>query len=191
MAYNCVLTVGSTRFDPLVASFLDPTSLSSLSSLGIQYVLAQIGSSALPEGWKEGVRTLDKSLQVEVVKFLGDLEERVGKADLVVSHAGAGSILSFLRPLDSSSPASQPTATRRQLVLVPNSTLMDSHQSDLADEMEKKGWAVVCRRPEGLSETLENLASRAEHRGEVPTPDYPPLDKGRLQRIIDETLGYV
>lgn len=174
MASSCVLTVGSTRFDPLVASFLDPTSLSSLSSLGIQHVLAQVGNSALPGGWKEGARTVETGLQIEVVRFLDDLEDRVGRSDLVVSHAGAleraqdalsrhtdtqslprrpsltgaGSILSFLRPLESSSSPSQPKSRRRQLVLVPNSTLMDSHQSDLADEMEKKGWAVVCRRPE-------------------------------------------
>lgn len=244
MPSTCVLTVGSTRFDPLVASFLDPTSLSSLSSLGIQHVLAQVGNSSLPEGWKEGTRMTEQGLQVEVVRFLGDLEERVGRADLVVSHAGAsrcasrcvvmfvltrnasmtclgagaGSILSFLRPLNSSSPSSSAERTRRQLVLIPNSTLMDSHQSDLADEMEKKGWAVVCRRPEcvasysmplfcpvashvkansfamsyrDLPATLKQLASRAEQQGEMPAPDYPELYKGRMQRIIDETLGYV
>ncbi|BGO92064.1 hypothetical protein NBRC10512_000795 [Rhodotorula toruloides] len=191
MPSTCVLTVGSTRFDALVASSFDSTSLSSLASLGIQHVLAQVGNSTLPAGWKEGTRTTQQGLQVEVVRFLGDLEERAGRTDLVVSHAGAGSILSFLRPLDSSLPSSQPNATRRQLVLVPNSTLMDSHQSDLADEMEKKGWAVVCRRPEDLSATLQQLASQAEQQSEISAPDYPELDKGRMQRIIDETLGYI
>ncbi|BGP32747.1 N-acetylglucosaminyldiphosphodolichol N-acetylglucosaminyltransferase catalytic subunit alg13 [Rhodotorula toruloides] len=191
MPSTCVLTVGSTHFHPLVTSFLDPTSLSSLASFGIRHVLAQVGNSSLPEGWKEGTRTTEQGLRVEVVRFLGDLEERVGRADLVVSHAGAGSILSFLRPLNSSSPPSAPEPTRRQIVLVPNSTLMDSHQSDLADEMEKKGWAVVCRRPENLPATLKKLAAPAEQQGEMLAPEYPRLDKGHMQRIIDETLGYI
>ena len=59
-------------------------------------------------------------------------------------RTGAGSILSFLRPLGNpASPATRPVSDRT-LVLVPNSTLMDSHQSDLAEEMNRKGWATVC-----------------------------------------------
>lgn len=50
---------------------------------------------------------------------------------------GAGSILSFLRPATT-------VVEGRQLVLVPNATLMDSHQADLADELAARGWAAVC-----------------------------------------------
>lgn len=173
MTLTAVLTVGSTRFDPLVGAALSPSALAALSSLGVTRLLAQVGNSALPRDWAEGASTVPGGLVVEVVRFLGDLEAKVGEADLVVSHAGAsfilafsalssildidsagaGSILSFVRPLtpspSSSSPSapSTPSQSHRRLVLVPNSTLMDSHQSDLAGEMEQKGWAVVCREP--------------------------------------------
>ncbi|GJN91156.1 hypothetical protein Rhopal_004174-T1 [Rhodotorula paludigena] len=116
------------------------------------------GSSEHPSG-----------LQVEVVRFLDDLEGKVGRADVVVSHAGAGSILSFLRPLHTSdAPSKSPRP--RQLVLVPNSTLMDSHHD--------------------LPKTLEGLMAQAGEKGEIAQPKYPELDKARVQRILDETLGF-
>ncbi|GAA5925942.1 hypothetical protein JCM10213_007327 [Rhodosporidiobolus nylandii] len=195
MPRTCILTVGSTRFDPLVAAFLRPTVLSSLASLGVERVFAQVGNSVVPLGWTEG-RNQREGLAVEVVKFAPDVEREVAGAELVVSHAGAGSILSFLRPLPGSlSSASSSTTTppprRRRLILVPNSTLMDSHQSDLADEMQKKGWAVVVERADDLSEALKKLARDASRPAEVEEPSYPSLDEVKVQRILDETLGYV
>ncbi|GAA5896455.1 hypothetical protein JCM6882_001018 [Rhodosporidiobolus microsporus] len=195
MTRTAVLTVGSTRFDPLVHSFLQPSVLASLSALGISTVFAQVGNSTLPPGWDCGRRTADGAVEVEVVRFASDVEERVGKAEVVVSHAGAGSILSFLRPLPSTSStnssSSTSTAPRRQLILVPNSTLMDSHQSDLAEEMQKKGWAIVCERPEDLTAALNKLVQANENEKDLPEPAYPPLDEKKVQRILDETLGYV
>ncbi|TNY21026.1 UDP-N-acetylglucosamine transferase subunit ALG13 [Rhodotorula diobovata] len=196
MTLTAVLTVGSTRFDPLVGAALSPSALAALSSLGVTRLLAQVGNSALPRDWAEGASTVPGGLVVEVVRFLGDLEAKVGEADLVVSHAGAGSILSFVRPLtpspSSSSPSapSTPSQSHRRLVLVPNSTLMDSHQSDLAGEMEQKGWAVVCREPSDLAETLRALASEVR-RGGTPQHSFPALDTGKVQRILDEALGFV
>ncbi|GAA5844510.1 hypothetical protein JCM9279_006328 [Rhodotorula babjevae] len=193
MPLTAVLTVGSTRFDPLVAAALSASSLAALSSLGVTRLLAQVGNSALPQGWGEGACARAGGLTVEVVRFLGDLEDKVGEADLVVSHAGAGSILSFLRPLPSSTsatPSFSLSRPHRRLVLVPNSTLMDSHQADLADEMEGKGWAVVCREPSELTHTLEQLVEEAQQ-GRAAQHSFPDLDKRKVQHIIDETLGFV
>jgi UDP-N-acetylglucosamine transferase subunit ALG13 len=89
---TCVLTVGSTRFDPLVHAFLSADSLASLAALGITTVVAQVGNSTLPKGYKEGSTTLPQGLELHVLRFATDLEEQVGQADLVVSHAGTQSI---------------------------------------------------------------------------------------------------
>ncbi|GAA5890721.1 hypothetical protein JCM8208_004973 [Rhodotorula glutinis] len=195
MPLTAVLTVGSTRFDPLVAAALSDPSLAALASLGVTRLLAQVGNSALPQEYQEGASTRAGGLTVQVVRFLGDLEDKVGEADLVVSHAGAGSILSFLRPLPSSTASTSTSSSssslpHRRLVLVPNSTLMDSHQADLADEMESQGWAVVCRESSDLVHTLEQLAKEAQQGGET-QHGFPELDTGKVQRIIDETLGFV
>ncbi|GAA6063377.1 hypothetical protein JCM10212_000316 [Sporobolomyces blumeae] len=193
MAKTALLTVGSTQFSPLVAAFLSREVISNLDShLGITTVQAQIGESALPQGWQLGRQTIDR-VEVDVYRFAWDLEAKVGEADLVVSHAGAGSILSFLRPLNSTSAKPpRPLCSARQLILVPNSTLMDSHQSDLADELEQKGWAIVCRNPAHLCTTIKALPNHArdEQAPAGSRQEYPPLDKARVQRILDDTLGY-
>lgn len=92
---SAILTVGSTSFNPLVQAFLTDATLSALVEYGINRRLAQVGQSTLPTGWSEGVnsRTLSSrsseiSVNVEIMRFLDDLEERVGQADLVISHAG-------------------------------------------------------------------------------------------------------
>lgn len=86
--HHAVLTVGSTRFDSLVTSFLSSGALAALSSLGISTALAQIGASELPAGWKEGMNATSHGVRLEVIRFASDLEDRVGQAELVVSHAG-------------------------------------------------------------------------------------------------------
>ncbi|KAM0754577.1 hypothetical protein T439DRAFT_116918 [Meredithblackwellia eburnea MCA 4105] len=139
-----VATVGSTEFTSLISALLNKDTLQLLKH---HSVLVQYGNSALP--------TTPQALQLQLpthdfqlVKFLPDLELKVSQADIVISHAGAGSILSFLRPPSSNTILSDTkTSTakwrKRTLILVPNSTLMDSHQQDLADEMKRKGWATV------------------------------------------------
>ncbi|BGP56125.1 hypothetical protein JCM8202_005892 [Rhodotorula sphaerocarpa] len=213
MPKTCLLTVGSTRFDPLVHAFLSADSLAALAEVGITRVVAQVGNSSLAPAAAPAVRAAKApELGVQpfgdgdaaqgelvVVRFADDLEAQVGQADLVVSHAGAGSLLSFLRPLplqaeSDPSASSSPQPRARTLVLVPNSTLMDSHQSDLAEEMDKKGWATVCWKPEDLPITLRKLAAAKPatepHSGGAAKSAFPALDKGKVQRILDEVLGY-
>lgn len=86
--YQVVLTVGSTRFTPLVHAFLAEQSLEAIAALGVRTVLAQVGSSDLPSGWHQGKNEERYGLQVQVVRYMPELEEHVGTAELVVSHAG-------------------------------------------------------------------------------------------------------
>ncbi|KAI5481914.1 glycosyltransferase family 1 protein [Pseudohyphozyma bogoriensis] len=89
--YDTILTVGSTEFTPLVSAFLTPAALSALAANGSSSVLVQAGASTLPPPYRVGTHTHD-SLTLEICKFLPDLEDRVGEATLVVSHAGKLSV---------------------------------------------------------------------------------------------------
>ncbi|SGZ27005.1 BQ5605_C025g10023 [Microbotryum silenes-dioicae] len=161
-----LLTVGSTSFTPLVTSLLSTSVLTTLSSLGIEFVVAQIGNSDLPTCSKPGSTSTDdetwvvgsnrlvvqgRELKVEVLRFSNDLESKVAGSDWVIAHAGAGSILSFIRPVPTINTKTTTTCrtenVHRKLFLIPNSTLMDSHQSDLADEFERYDWVEVIREP--------------------------------------------
>ena len=88
--YDAILTVGSTEFTALVHAFLDSKSLSALANIrGIKTVLAQVGNSTLPTGWKQGPRQFEETdLVITVIRFSSDLETQIGQAQLVVSHAG-------------------------------------------------------------------------------------------------------
>ncbi|SCV70078.1 BQ2448_1472 [Microbotryum intermedium] len=167
---TCLLTVGSTSFTPLVTTFLSFSTLSTLSTLGIESIVAQIGNSILPssplpgtgsstekKGWVLGPHRLEfdgREMTVSVLRFSDDLEGRISESDWVVAHAGAGSILSFIRPITTPSTTTTDRENRisknpnRKLFLTPNSTLMDSHQFDLADEFEQYDWVEVVREPE-------------------------------------------
>lgn len=97
---TCILTVGSTRFDPLVYAFLCADSFASLAALSITTVVAQVGNSTLPGGYEEGSTALTQGLKLRILRFANDLEEQVGQADLVVSHAGTHSTARAARLVD-------------------------------------------------------------------------------------------
>jgi beta-1,4-N-acetylglucosaminyltransferase len=179
---TALLTVGSTQFDNLVTSALNPLSLEALYTRGITRFIVQYGTGDIryilrlvalqPEdGFPSPSTTSDgaaevitiktsQGVQVEMYAFMDDIEERMMDADLVLSHAGvlffaisviaklivllaagAGSILAALR-----GPALRPSTEaqqQKQLIIVPNDSLMDSHQSELAIEIAKNDWASV------------------------------------------------
>ncbi|SCU78644.1 LAME_0A05204g1_1 [Lachancea meyersii CBS 8951] len=79
-------------------------------------------------------------------------------ADLIVSHAGTGSILDALR-------------LQKPLVVVANTGLMDNHQLQIAARFESRGHLVASRGPT----TCEVLAAVAA----VETCCLTPLDSGK------------
>jgi beta-1,4-N-acetylglucosaminyltransferase len=124
---KCLVTVGSTRFDDLVATSLSPSFLRTLSSLGFTSLTIQHGASPVPDPAPLPPRTA--RLTLHLVPYTPSLPALLSASDLVVSHAGAGSIAETLR-------------TRAALVIVPNEGLMDNHQRELAEAVEAQGGAV-------------------------------------------------
>jgi UDP-N-acetylglucosamine transferase subunit ALG13 len=150
----CVVTVGSTRFDELVLAALDPAFIRLLgSTLGVRRLLVQCGrTDALPrmEALARAAAPLMDEVEVrEYVPGMGALIAR--QAALVVSHAGAGTILECL-------------AARVPTIVVPNARLMNNHQLELAERLADRGHLVCCAVPERLVE----VASGAEWHKLVP-----------------------
>ena len=81
-------------------------------------------------------------------KFLGDseYERMIEQADIVISHAGAGSIINALR-------------NRKPLIIVPRlveyGEHTNSHQRDLAKAMNERGKAIACMEMGGLEEAMK------------------------------------
>uniref|UniRef100_A0A2K6KTF8 UDP-N-acetylglucosamine transferase subunit ALG13 n=1 Tax=Rhinopithecus bieti TaxID=61621 RepID=A0A2K6KTF8_RHIBE len=114
---KCVfVTVGTTSFDDLIACVSAPDSLQKIESLGYNRLILQIGrGTVVPEPFSTESFTLD------VYRYKDSLKEDIGKADLVISHAGAGSCLEALEK-------------GKPLVVVINEKLMNNHQLELAKQ---------------------------------------------------------
>ncbi|SPC61156.1 related to ALG13 - catalytic component of UDP-GlcNAc transferase [Ustilago sp. UG-2017b] len=114
--------------------------------------------------------TTEQGVELELFQFAPDLKPYIGTADVVVSHAGSGTILDTLRM--------RPKPPK--LVVVPNTSLMDNHQVELAEALGKERFLVV-----GKEETLAQDVDRAR-REEVEA--FPDFDPSRFADIVDDVM---
>ncbi len=160
------MTVGSTLFPLLTNKILSRTILEILVSLGVTSLTVQYGRGDLPKDFETYVSLIDQhgsqdpgrlvciygeELQIEVFRFTNDFDRYVEVSEAIISHAGeidhsfhvdntgianqeigSGSILSALRK--------RPPIP---LLVVANTSLMDNHQSELADALESQGYLSV------------------------------------------------
>ena len=176
------VTVGTTRFDALVEAVDSPSFESALLSRGFTRLVVQagagghaprrlLGSSKKKKGASaarcSGVTA--NGLSVEFFDYAPSLGDRFASADLVVTHAGAGSIfetLSMSRPASSGGASggtikgknnpplsSSSSSAPIPLIAVPNGALMHNHQAELASELEGRGL-LFSATPETLAHVL-------------------------------------
>ncbi|CAF1376157.1 unnamed protein product [Rotaria magnacalcarata] len=105
MGKRAFVTVGTTQFDLLIETIVhDPNVLQTLvDCLQIDKLILQIDS----------------------------IENDIQQADIVISHAGAGTILQALE-------------AHKPLLVVVNEKLMNNHQLEIANEMEQHGYLFHC-----------------------------------------------
>ncbi|KAI8800451.1 hypothetical protein BJ742DRAFT_841581 [Cladochytrium replicatum] len=120
------VTVGTTRFDALVNYVASTPFRDELVRKGFTRLVVQHGSTPPPPP-----SPFHPSLETMYYSYKPDLQPDILSADLVISHAGSGTILETL------------TAGKAMLV-VANATLMDHHQTDLALELHAQGHLVYC-----------------------------------------------
>ena len=102
-------TVGTTQFDPLVVAVSSNEAQQALYDRGFRRLRVQTGKGHARPIAGTGV------LEVEWFDFKAGLGEDMEAADLIISHAGAGSVLEALR-------------RKKPLIIVVNCALMDNHQ---------------------------------------------------------------
>lgn len=88
----------------------------------------------------------------EIYRFKSSLEKDMDEADLIISHAGAGSIMEGLehcrrRNYQINRKLNQ---NLKKLVVVINDQLMDNHQCELAYALEKRKYLYVLPQPKIL-----------------------------------------
>ncbi|XP_064584615.1 UDP-N-acetylglucosamine transferase subunit ALG13 homolog [Zonotrichia leucophrys gambelii] len=122
---SAFVTVGTTSFDELIATARSPPALQALQSRGDQKLVLQAGRGSLPQP------SSSPAVAVEAFRFKDSLAEELQSADLVVSHAGAGSCLETLEK-------------GKPLIVVINDKLMNNHQLELAKQLHRDGCVLYC-----------------------------------------------
>lgn len=138
---NVFVTVGTTQFDDLIDSVNSSQTASRLEDLGCTHLTVQFGAGKQPD-----FSIHYQNILTESFAYKKSIQPDVVAADLVISHAGAGSIIETLN-------AGKP------MVVVVNELLMDNHQTELAEQMFEEGHVLYCV-PRKLSETLASLADK-------------------------------
>ena len=148
MSYTAFVTVGTTKFDALIQAVDSFSVADALVAQGYQKLVIQKGAgkhqiqTLVPLGSQH--HQLSNGLQVHVFEFAPSLATYMQAADLIISHAGSGSIFEALR-------------LKKPLIAVPNATLMDNHQAELADHLARLHY-IIAARPESLADTLQHLS---------------------------------
>ncbi|KAK4214643.1 hypothetical protein QBC37DRAFT_283250 [Rhypophila decipiens] len=191
---HCFVTIGATAgFRQLLEEIIDDAFLRCLASFGYDTLDVQCGPD---HGWFESQAaqlTETYGVRIQHFAYTDDMQthmlESRGKAGYrlpgcIVSHAGSGTILEALR-------------YQAPLVVVPNPTLMDNHQAELAQECENQKWAIYGRLGQladsvrrshrrlllgPLSSDPESLAPSAPEEGPPPysAPPFPVPESERV-----------
>jgi beta-1,4-N-acetylglucosaminyltransferase len=167
MFTNIFVTVGTTDFNTLIEAIDSEEFLNLIVRKGCKRLVIQIGRGELePSYLPEVCSSVD--IELEVFRFKPALTADMQGADLVICHAGAGSITEAL-------------SLQKQVMVVVNNSLMDNHQSELAHAVVAKGYCFSTQPEQLLSDLLVADFSS--------TTVYPPVDYSAFPKVIDELFA--
>ncbi|PMD56921.1 glycosyltransferase family 1 protein [Hyaloscypha bicolor E] len=173
----CLITTGATApFPELVQAVLKPESLQLLADNGFTKLIFQCGQTF--KSFENLMPTDHKGLDIEVFDFKADglnremrmcqAHEGIANNGLVICHAGAGTILDGMR-------------LGLSLIVVPNDSLLDNHQLELAEELELQGYAT-----KSTTSDLPNAIQIACQRGQRAWAGH----NASFAQEIDKVVGY-
>jgi beta-1,4-N-acetylglucosaminyltransferase len=183
------VTVGTTCFDELIKNIDSPHFASALLEKGYSSLIIQSGSSEnyrihklVPPPATSGSFTANPSknkassvgggngiLNITWFEYAPSLASCLDTANLVISHAGSGSIFETLR-------------RGLPLIAVPNSSLMDNHQKELAEKLKVEGYLATAT-PEMVVEVVRGLDVARFKR-------YVPGDGAEIVSRVDALCGF-
>ncbi|KAH7924579.1 glycosyltransferase 28 [Leucogyrophana mollusca] len=166
------VTVGSFEFDALAQAVLSEPVLRRLRDKGYTSLVLQRGNSDIGsvESPQDSFSIEREGVDIEIWKYKPSTQADIERADLVISHAGSGSILDVLR-------------LGKPLIAIPNPTLLDNHQEELASALEELGH-LKATSVRDLPETI----AKFDPSSLVP---FPPFDGSKFRRLVDEEMGFL
>ncbi|KAI1778259.1 glycosyltransferase family 1 protein [Hypoxylon cercidicola] len=186
------VTVGaSASFKPLIEEVVSAAFVAKLAALSFTHLVVQCGpdydfflaaaAAAAPPRDPPG-----GGLAVSGFAYKNDLfddmelttphesPEEVRLPGLIITHAGSGSILDALD-------------CNTSLVAVPNTSLMDNHQSEIAVEMERQGF-LVQGKIGSLTDAVDKAVLHTTKKQWPPVPDPDSMWPGGLWDVMKSLL---
>eukprot|EP00828_Plagiopyla_frontata_P005763 TRINITY_DN12384_c0_g1_i3.p2 TRINITY_DN12384_c0_g1~~TRINITY_DN12384_c0_g1_i3.p2 ORF type:complete len:166 (-),score=38.63 TRINITY_DN12384_c0_g1_i3:219-716(-) len=109
-------------------------------------------------------------LEVNSFDYTPNLIDYIKKADLIISHCGAGTILECLK-------------LNKILIGVVNTTLMNNHQLELFEGVVKRNYAYGINDPENITENIfEDILSKYDKKIDI--IPYPTPHRNALETVI-------
>lgn len=168
-----VVTVGSTYFDELMEAIDNPAFFAALAAppLNIRHVLIQFGRSKYvfraPSAENE-VSVAGGKVSVELVGYKPHLADTIRGAAVLISHAGAGTILEAMR-------------SKTPTIVVPNERLMSNHQIRVASALAERHH-LFCVLAQDIKTTLPSLRWDTLR-------EFPPVNQAAITSVISVALG--
>ncbi|XP_069687967.1 UDP-N-acetylglucosamine transferase subunit ALG13 [Periplaneta americana] len=157
-------TVGTTKFDLFISTLSCQNILHTLSEKGYNKLTMQIG-----HGTEVPCTGLIHGVDVDYFRFKDSIADDIQKADLIISHAGAGSCLEAL-------------GAGKPLLVVINEDLMDNHQIELAQQLHSDGYLLYTNCA-NLEQTLRDM--------NVSTlKPFPQADPYKFTDYLEKMFGF-
>ncbi|CAG9856381.1 unnamed protein product [Phyllotreta striolata] len=174
------VTVGTTKFPKLIDKIVTEDVLRLFQSLGYNFIQIQTGKDFYPEAILPKLSSYNvksesplvieyNDLVIRFEEYFEDFDGEITSSDIVISHAGAGSCLDVLRK-------------KKPLLVVINEDLMDNHQIELAEELQKHGYLYYS--------TCDTLGEALQRDFTILKP-YPEPDKSLFPNYLDKCVGFV
>ena len=176
------VTVGTTLFDRLVEAADDTKFLDIVSSRNYNNLIIQYGKGnhePFSDSNNVGIKmnNMGNEIKCEKYRFKPSLRDDISRANLIISHAGAGSIMEGLAQCRNKKNA--------KLIVVINSKLMNNHQQELAGALASRGHLICLTEPNLLTdesfwrENIDNWEGK----------DFPEGDGGHdFAELVDECM---
>ncbi|KAI8350138.1 UDP-N-acetylglucosamine transferase subunit ALG13 [Blakeslea trispora] len=162
------VTVGSTGFDRFIQETTSRDFILSAVENGFKKIQFQYGTSE--SIFIHNLQAYDgPALAIDGYKYKNSITEDMYEADVIVSHAGAGTMLQALR------------LGNKKMIVVINSSLMDNHQHELANAMADEGY-VICSELSELADTIKNIH-------QISLKPFPKPDPQIFASVINEQMG--
>ena len=138
MPKRAFVSVGSTVFPQLIKAVFSFETTEALFDLGYRELSVQYGADTqLYLDLHQGHST---KMSITGFDYSPSLEKEMQQADLIISHAGI--IFTGLSNSIGSGSVLEALHLGKLLVVVPNASLMDNHQADVAKALSDEGYLL-------------------------------------------------